>query len=112
MTTDETAEAILVAHQRRDYGSCLCGWSELGKSHARHQVAMLSEASALAAGAVVELAGALADCVVKATPYGVQDGDFVATYILPTGPLHRAMPLLERLGVIVRPGFDGRTTTP
>lgn len=55
-----------------------------------------------------ELLDALADCVVKATPFGVQDGDFVATYILPTGPLHRAMPLLERHGVIVRPGFDGR----
>lgn len=46
MTNDQrvTAEAILVAHQRRDFGSCLCGWSELGKSHAAHQVKMLSEA--------------------------------------------------------------------
>lgn len=44
---DETAEAILVAHQRRDYGSCLCGWSELGKSHAGHQVAVLREAGLL-----------------------------------------------------------------
>jgi hypothetical protein len=59
-----------------------------------------------------ELADALADCVAKATPSGAQDGDFVATYILPTGPLHRAMPLLEGLGVIVRPGFDGRTAEP
>jgi hypothetical protein len=55
-----------------------------------------------------ELANALADCVVKATPYGTQDDDFMATYIMPTGPLHRAMPLLERLGIIARPGFDGR----
>jgi hypothetical protein len=44
---DETAEAILVAHQRRDYRGCLCGWSELGKSHPRHQVAMLREAALL-----------------------------------------------------------------
>jgi len=42
------AEAILIAHQRRDVGSCLCGWSELGKSHAGHQVAMLGEAGLLA----------------------------------------------------------------
>lgn len=49
MTTDETAEAILIAHQRRDCRSCLCGWSELGRSHAAHQVAMLREASLLSA---------------------------------------------------------------
>lgn len=54
----------------------------------------------------------LADCVVKATEYGVQDGDFVASYILPTGPIHRAMPLLEGEGVTVRPGFDGRKARP
>jgi hypothetical protein len=48
MTTAETAEAILVAHQRRDYRGCLCGWSELGKSHPGHQVAMLREAGLLA----------------------------------------------------------------
>lgn len=47
MTTDETAQAILAAHQRRDFGSCLCGWSELGKSHPGHQVAMLREAALL-----------------------------------------------------------------
>jgi hypothetical protein len=47
MTTDETAEAILIAHQRRDVRGCLCGWSELGKSHPRHQVAMLREAALL-----------------------------------------------------------------
>lgn len=43
----QRAEAILTAHQRRDVGSCLCGWSELGKSHAGHQVAMLREAGLL-----------------------------------------------------------------
>jgi hypothetical protein len=47
MTIDETATAILTAHQRRDHGSCLCGWSELGKSHPGHQVAMLREAALL-----------------------------------------------------------------
>lgn len=51
MDLDATAEAILVAHQRRDFRSCLCGWSELGRSHARHQVAMLHEAGVLPAGA-------------------------------------------------------------
>ena len=55
-----------------------------------------------------ELLNALADCVAKATEYGSQDDGFVATYILPTGPLHRAIPLLQRYGITVRPGFDGR----
>lgn len=41
------AEAILTAHQGRDAGSCLCGWSELGRSHAGHQAAMLREAGLL-----------------------------------------------------------------
>jgi hypothetical protein len=56
-----------------------------------------------------ELLDALADCVIKATEYGDQDGGFVAAYIMPTGPIHRAIPLLERHGITVRPGFDGRT---
>ncbi len=47
MATDETAEEILIAHQRFDVGSCLCGWSELGRSHPGHQVAMLREAELL-----------------------------------------------------------------
>ncbi|MFG1898704.1 hypothetical protein ACGFIP_32320 [Micromonospora zamorensis] len=55
-----------------------------------------------------ELLDALADCVTKATEYGEQDAGFVALYLLPTGPIHRAIPLLERHGIIVRPGFDGR----
>jgi len=46
-TVSGTAEAILIAHQRYDSGSCLCGWSELGKSYAAHQVRMLVEAGAL-----------------------------------------------------------------
>ncbi len=41
------AEAILIAHQRLDYRSCLCGWGELGRSHPAHQVAMLREAALL-----------------------------------------------------------------
>lgn len=47
MTADEAAQAVLTAHQRRDIESCLCGWSELGKSHPGHQAAMLREASLL-----------------------------------------------------------------
>ena len=43
----ELAEAILIAHQRHTIGSCLCGWAELGRSHAGHQVAMLREAGLL-----------------------------------------------------------------
>lgn len=30
-------QTVLIDHCRRDAGSCLCGWSELGRSHARHQ---------------------------------------------------------------------------
>lgn len=55
-----------------------------------------------------ELAAVLADVVAKATEYGEQENGFVATYILPTGPIHRAIPLLAALGIVVRPGFDGR----
>jgi hypothetical protein len=47
MTTDQDAQAILVAHQRYDIRSCLCGWSELGRCHAEHQVAMLRRAGLL-----------------------------------------------------------------
>jgi hypothetical protein len=43
----QQAEAVLISHQRRDVGSCLCGWAELGKSHAGHQVAKLREAGLL-----------------------------------------------------------------
>lgn len=55
---------------------------------------------------------ALADCVVKATEYGTQDGGFVAMYLLPTGPIHRAIPMLDAVGINVRPGFDGRKAAP
>lgn len=47
MKTDP-AEMILVAHQRYSIEGCLCGWSELGKSHAKHQATMLREAGLLA----------------------------------------------------------------
>lgn len=43
----QRAEAILIAHQRRDVGSCLCGWAELGKSYAGHQAAELRAAGLL-----------------------------------------------------------------
>jgi hypothetical protein len=46
------AEAVLIAHQRLDIKGCLCGWSELGKSHAGHQVRMLVGAGVLDADAV------------------------------------------------------------
>lgn len=52
MTADETAQAILVAHQRHTVRSCLCGWSELGRLHAAHQVEMLRAAGVLKDGEV------------------------------------------------------------
>lgn len=45
----QRAEAILTIHQRRaNGGPCLCGWNELGRSHAGHQAAKLREAGLLA----------------------------------------------------------------
>lgn len=64
------------------------------------------------AGAERRLVDALADVVVKCAAYGEQDGGYVFLYLLPTGPIHRAIVLLGELGVIVRPGFDGRATHP
>lgn len=32
----ETLVTVLVHHQRLDSQRCLCGWDELGKSHAEH----------------------------------------------------------------------------
>lgn len=46
-TYQRLAAAVLVAHQRRDIGSCLCGWSEIGRSHAEHVAAVLAGAGAL-----------------------------------------------------------------
>lgn len=41
------AEAILTAHQRRDSGSCLCGWNRLGESWSTHVAEVLDAAGAL-----------------------------------------------------------------
>ena len=43
----EQATAILTIHQRRDSGSCLCGWNELGKPHTKHQADQLRKAGLL-----------------------------------------------------------------
>jgi hypothetical protein len=41
---DDPAD-VLVYHQReKDGGGCICGWFELGRSHAVHQVTELHEA--------------------------------------------------------------------
>ena len=41
------ATDVLMTHQRRDSSSCLCGWSDLGKSHPEHVAAALEQAGAL-----------------------------------------------------------------
>lgn len=57
---------------------------------------------------VGQLIDALASCVARASDYGTQDeGDFVAFYLLPTGPIHRAIALLQQHGINVRPGQYG-----
>ena len=40
----------------------------------------------------------LADVAAKATPYGEQDGGFIAMYLLPTGPIHRILAALGEHG--------------
>jgi hypothetical protein len=40
----KTMADVLVAHQRHNSMSCLCGWAKLGHSHPEHQEAMLSTA--------------------------------------------------------------------
>jgi hypothetical protein len=46
-TVDQAAEMVLIRHQRQDRSGCVCGWSELGRSHPGHQVRMLREAGLL-----------------------------------------------------------------
>lgn len=50
----ERAAALLTAHQRRDAGSCLCGWGVLGMSHALHQADVLADAGLLATSEVTQ----------------------------------------------------------
>ncbi len=66
------------------------------RDQARRRVAELEQEHA-------ELLNALADVVTKATDFGEQDDGFVSHYLLPTGPIHRAIPLLQRLGFTARP---------
>jgi hypothetical protein len=49
LTPTERAQALLTAHQRFDARSCLCGWDELGKSHAAHQADELARMGLLVA---------------------------------------------------------------
>jgi len=55
---------------------------------------------------------ALADVVVKAQPGGEDYHGFVTDYISGTGAIHRAIPILARHGIHVRPGgIDSRLST-
>ena len=46
---------------------------------------------------------ALSDCVAKTTNYGEDEDGFMQIYIMPTGPIHRAISLLAEFGIHVRP---------
>ena len=46
---------------------------------------------------------ALQDCVTGSYEYGTQDGNFVAAYVAPTGPIHRAITVLQANARIVNP---------
>lgn len=39
-----TPEEVLIDHQRRDAGSCTCGWGQVGDLFTKHQVEMLRRA--------------------------------------------------------------------
>lgn len=54
----------------------------------------------------------LADVVASGRVEGEDADGFIRWYLLPTGPLHRAIPLLQEHGLTIRPGFDGRTWKP
>lgn len=43
--SDARAVQVLVDHQRRDAGSCICGWSKWGHSHSEHVWRMLKLAA-------------------------------------------------------------------
>lgn len=47
LTYHRLAAAVLVAHQRRDDGNCLCGRLALGESWAEHVAETLDTAGAL-----------------------------------------------------------------
>jgi predicted HAD superfamily Cof-like phosphohydrolase len=57
-----------------------------------------------------ELLSALTDLVAKSANYGETADGFVHAYIVPTGPMHRAIAVLGSQGVHARPGFDPRGT--
>lgn len=46
---ERLAAAVLVAHQRHNASSCLCGWSVLGASHAEHVASELADAGVFGA---------------------------------------------------------------
>lgn len=85
--------------------TCRHGYGELGPGTADACAPCITDATLPLIRRVLD---ALADCVVKAAEHGEQEGGFVAFYLSPTGPIHRAIPLLEQYGINVRPGFDGR----
>lgn len=37
----EVIEQVLLTHQRKDIGGCICGWSRLGMSFPGHQAEMV-----------------------------------------------------------------------
>jgi len=47
LTCVRLAQAVLVAQQRKEITFCMCGWADLGKSHAEHVAKVLHAAGAL-----------------------------------------------------------------
>jgi hypothetical protein len=46
----------------------------------------------------------IADMVFKCTEYGHDGDDWITSYIMPVGPIHRAIPWCQKYGITVRPG--------
>ena len=47
MSDVHSVAALLIEHSRRNIEGCRCGWSDLGKSHARHVAEVLDETGLL-----------------------------------------------------------------
>lgn len=80
-----------------------CNYSTIVKAHFEKHM----ENHAPAANTIEELLTALESIVVNAAAGGTQeDGNFVGFYVLNTGAIHRAIPILQKHGRLAQPMRD------
>ena len=96
MTVDREELRKALDSDHDPYATCM-DCEDVRRAAARERLAQLDTEAVEAKDAeVYEL---LADIVRKATQYGRQEGGFIANYIIPTGPIHRAIPYLQSRGI-------------